>query len=225
MSTQQSELAFERIRRDILNCELIPGSAVSEIGIAKRYDTGRASARTAMQRLAHQGLISVVPRRGYVITSVTIRDVREVFQMRLAVEPMAARLAAGRIDAKTMRQRERDWLKNWRGQQGAGSDVLAHNRYIHMHIAEATGNARLTRQIDDLLGESERSTLIGLKRGTFVLQMFGEHLPLIDALEAGDADLSEHLARVHVDTAMRHSMDALVNRDAVLSQTIHDSAS
>jgi DNA-binding GntR family transcriptional regulator len=219
--TQQSDLALERLRRDLLSGALAPGSAVSETGIAGRYATGRASARTALQRLTQQGLVAVVPRRGYVIARVTIGDVREIFQMRLALEPLAARLAAGRVDARTMLARERKALAAWRGRRSTGADVLAHNRFVHMHIAEASGNARLVRQIDDLLAESERSVMIGLGNGSLVTQMMDEHLPLIEALQSGDPDVAEERARRHVETTMRNTMDGFLSTDAVLSQAIH----
>ncbi len=217
---QQSDLALEYLRRDILSGELEPGSGVSETSIAGRYSTGRASARTALQRLTQQGLVAVVPRRGYVITRVTIGDVREVFQLRLVLEPLAARLAAGRVDAKTMMKREEKALAAWRARRSVGADVLRHNRFIHMHIAESSGNARLARQIGDLLGESERSVLIGLRSGTLNGQMMDEHKTLIEALGSGDSDLSEHRARVHIETTMRNIMDALLSNDAVLNQPI-----
>lgn len=219
---QQSDLALEKLRRDILSGKLLPGSGVSEAGIAERYATGRASARTALQRLTQQGLVAVVPRRGYVITRVTVRDVREIFQMRLALEPLAARLAAGRVDAKAMMKREDKALAAWRAGRSAGGDVLKHNRYIHMHIAESSGNTRLARQIDDLLGESDRSILIGLGGGMLIGQMMDEHKPLIDALGSGDPDLSEHRARIHIETTMRNIMDALLSHDTVLSRPIDE---
>jgi DNA-binding GntR family transcriptional regulator len=169
-------------------------------------------------------LVEAQARRGYVITQVTIGDVREIFQMRLVLEPMAARLAAGRVDAKTMRRREEKAIDAWRTKRSVGADVLKHNRYIHMHIAESSGNARLARQIDDLLGESERSILIGLRGGSFILKMMDEHMTLIEALAAGDPDLAEHRARIHIETTMRNIMDALLSRDTVLSQPIHAAA-
>jgi DNA-binding GntR family transcriptional regulator len=221
MSVEQQDMALQRLRSDILSGELVPGSAVSESRIAERYATGRASARTALQRLTQQGLVAVVARRGYVITPVTIGDVREVFQMRLALEPLAARLAAGKVDAKMMMKREEKALADWRSDRSVGVDVLTHNRFIHMHIAEASGNKRLARQINDLLGESERSILISLKTGSMVGQMMDEHTTLINALGSGDPQLSEHHARIHIETTMRNIMDALLTNETVLSHPIH----
>ena len=217
---KQSDVAFEQLRREILTGVLVPASAVSETSIAERYATGRASARTALQRLAQQGLVEVVPRRGYVITRVTIRDVREIFQMRLALEPLAARLAAGRVDAGAMLRREKRALADWRAQHSTAADVLSHNRFIHMHIAHASGNARLARQIDELLAESERSVMIGLGSGTLVRQMMDEHLPLIEALQSGDPEVAEERARRHIETTMRNTMDGFLSSDVVLSQPI-----
>jgi DNA-binding GntR family transcriptional regulator len=184
------------------------------------YGTGRASARTALQRLTQQGLVAPVPRRGYIITRMTIGDVREIFELRLALEPLAARLATGRADCRMMMKREEEALAAWRARRCRHADVLEHNRFIHMHVAEASGNGRLARRIDELLGESERSISIGLRNGSLTGRMTDEHMLLIEALQSGDADLAEERAREHVSSTMRNVMDALLNSPAILSQPI-----
>src|SRR5690606_27821847 len=130
---------------------------------------------------------------------------------RLALEPLAARLAAGRVDAVELRRREEAALDAYHGNSGDPSIAIDHNRWFHRAIAQASGNARLARQLEELHGEMERFAMIGLTLGSQVGKMLGQHMPIIAAFEAGDADLAERRARDHVDTAMRDIIDAIVS--------------
>ena len=92
-----TEQAAEILRTDILACRLAPGATLSEAALAARTRLGRAPIRAALARLADEGLVLAVPRRGWVVSTVTIRDIHEVFDLRLILEPEAARRAAQAI--------------------------------------------------------------------------------------------------------------------------------
>lgn len=93
------DLAYARLRREVIRCEILPGVEVSEAQLAERYGLGKAAARAALMRLVQDGLAAVHPRRGYQIAPVTIRDIWEIFQLRGLLEPMAVRLAVPHVDA------------------------------------------------------------------------------------------------------------------------------
>src|ERR1700753_4105570 len=85
--------AYERIRRDLLSCRFMPGSTLTEGQLMDAYGIGKSSCRVALVRLVHQGFVRAMPRRGYRVAPITLRDVEEVFELRVQLEPMAARLA------------------------------------------------------------------------------------------------------------------------------------
>src|SRR5262245_53345201 len=95
--------AYDRIKEDIVVCRLRPGAEVTEAGLAQHYELGLAPIRAALSRLSQEGLVNVIPRRGYVITPITIQTVKEVFDLRLLLEPAAARAAAGRVNGDLLR--------------------------------------------------------------------------------------------------------------------------
>lgn len=90
--------AYAALRRDILSCKLVPGALVTEGELMTTYGFGKNSCRIALTRLAHDRLIFARPRRGYQVAPITLKDVEEVFALRVQLEPMAARLAIGRVD-------------------------------------------------------------------------------------------------------------------------------
>jgi DNA-binding GntR family transcriptional regulator len=85
-----TEQAVASLRREIVACRLAPGDTVSETLMAERFSFGRAAIRTALARLAEEGLVNAIARRGWVVSLVTIRDIHEVFDLRLMLEPEAA---------------------------------------------------------------------------------------------------------------------------------------
>jgi len=78
-----SDRAYERIRHDIISCVLAPGSEISETQLCAQYKIGKAPVRMALNRLAHDGLVRAIPRRGYRVTPVTVKDIHDVFELRL----------------------------------------------------------------------------------------------------------------------------------------------
>ena len=85
--------AYARIRRDILSCHLMPGANTTESQLMSDYGIGKNSVRIALVRLTQEGFVRSIPRQGYRIASVTLKDVEEVFALRVQLEPLAARLA------------------------------------------------------------------------------------------------------------------------------------
>ena len=99
-----AELAYQRLRGEIIQCKLSPGSQVTEGGICDQFRLGKASVRAALARLSQEGLVRAVPRQGYVIAPITLKSVQEMYELRLVIEPALARMAVGRIDVAQLRR-------------------------------------------------------------------------------------------------------------------------
>ena len=82
--------AYDRIRQAIMRLELAPGAAVSEAQLVEGYDFSKASVRAALLRLRGEGLVVAEARRGHVIAPLTMRDVIEIYDLRLVLEPSAS---------------------------------------------------------------------------------------------------------------------------------------
>jgi DNA-binding GntR family transcriptional regulator len=152
------ERAYELIRLDILTFRLKPGEKTSERLLATRYGLGMAPIRAALPRLVQEGLVEKTAERGTFIAPLTLRGVRDTYQMRYLLEPAAAELAAERgMDSARL-----DHLRQVCESQWAPDDddivihVLLANRDFNLAIAEATGNDLLARTIRHLQNLSLR---------------------------------------------------------------------
>ena len=160
-----SERAYELIRLDILTFQLRPGEKTSERQLCSRYGLGMAAVRAALPRLMQEGFVEKSAERGTIIAPLTLRGVRDLYQMRYLLEPEAARLAAERgMDATHIERLDhlrRVCESRWTDENEALTQVLLDNRDFNAAIADSTGNALLARTIGHLQNLSLRVLFLG----------------------------------------------------------------
>jgi DNA-binding GntR family transcriptional regulator len=212
-----SEQAAQVLRGDILACRLAPGAAVSEIFLVGRTGLGRAPIRAALARLAEEGLVQPVPRRGWMVSLVTVQDIHEVFDLRLILEPEAAGRAARAGDTRRLACLDAVCRQGYLPDDpDSAQRFLAANRAFHVAVAEMSGNARLARQIGRLLDESSRMLVLGLTLRDRTGEMADEHRALIAALGGGDAVLAATLMREQVAASRDMVLAGLTARPSAL---------
>ena len=210
-----TEQAVAALRREILTTRMQPGQTLSEAVLSQSFSLGKAPIRAALARLADEGLVQAVPRRGWIVSLVTIRDIHEVFGLRLLLEPEAAKLAAGRVDADLLRRLDDICACGYQpDDQDSTHAFLDANKAFHVAIADLSGNARLARQIDRLLDESTRMLALGLSRRDRTGEMAHEHHTLIEALALGHAEEAAAIMREQVAASRTMVLTALTSPDA-----------
>jgi DNA-binding GntR family transcriptional regulator len=204
--------AHERLRHAIVRLELEPGAPVSEAQLVARFGFSKAAVRAALARLRAERLVLAEPRRGHVIAPLTIRDVGEIYDLRLLLEPPAAAAAAGRIAP--------DELAHLRARSEPALDLddpasvdrfMEANRAVHVSVATASGNRRAALIVARLLDDSERARLVALRAGAGGrgLRARDEHRALLGALEAGDGEEAERLMAAAIRAFRDELLDAL----------------
>lgn len=218
---RQSDRALDAIRQAILRCELTPGALVSEADLASRFGLRHAATRVALERLSTMGLLRPLPRRGYLVKPITLRDVNDLFQLRVIVETAAVRLAAGRVDADGLRRLDRIRTAGYRPGDRASEAAFVHaNSEFHVMVAAASGNDRLVAMQAQLLAEMEQLFHFGLARRDRSLEMQREHQALIDALARGDADAAERVTCEELASSKAMVLDALIGCESLLDVSI-----
>jgi DNA-binding GntR family transcriptional regulator len=184
------DAAHIRLRRAIIRLQLPPSAPVSEVQLADRFGLSRAAVRAALARLRTEGLVLAEPRRGHVIAPLTLRDVREIYDLRLMVEPSGAAAAAGSLANAVV-----DALASRLGglDPAALEEFLAVNRDIHVTVAAAGGNSRRHALVERLLDESERAIAVALRAGVpgGGPRVRDEHRALLAALRTRDPAAAE----------------------------------
>ena len=214
--------AYAAIKRDIVRCELKPGNLVTETGLAGRYDVGRAAVRSALNRLFQEGLVQPVPRQGYLIAPITLKTVRDLFAVRVLLEPEAARLAAAQAGPAELERLAGlcDAARYQLGDSASAEEFLRLNTAFHVGIARASGNERLAGIIASLLDEMERLFHLGLMLRDRNDEMYHEHHDLVEALMAGDGERAARVVVEQIEAARRMVTDALLTSDSILMMNL-----
>ncbi|MGH9320295.1 MAG: GntR family transcriptional regulator [Vicinamibacteria bacterium] len=213
-----NDFAYERVKRDILQCVLAPGSNVTETELASRHRLGKAPIRAALLRLRQEGLVRPVPRSGYVVAPVTVKDVQELFEFRLLLEPATARLAAGRIRAGGLRRLR----ALCRADKMSGTAFNRANTEFHVEIARAAGNERIARVLSRLLDEMDRLFYLKITPSD-QRRALREHRLLIRALATGKAIAAEKIAVEHIEHARKNVMETILASPTLMATAVSPS--
>jgi DNA-binding GntR family transcriptional regulator len=210
-SATSGEAAYDRLRSAIVRVELPPGTSMSEARLVERFGFSKAAVRAALARLRAEGLVIAEPRRGHVVAPLTMRDVIDIYELRLALEPASAEAAAGAIDERELARLRTLAEPAFDVDDGEALErFLAANRAIHLAIVDATGNRRAVQIVERLLDDSERARVIALRAGAAGSghRARTELNAVLDAIADGDGPRAREL----MDQAIREFRDELVER-------------
>jgi DNA-binding GntR family transcriptional regulator len=205
-----SNAAYARLRDLIANLDLPPGSALREADLQQQVGVGRTPLREAFQRLAHEGMLRIYPRRAIVVAKLGLPEVRQIFEARLALEPAAAALAAERITPD-----EASALCNLETDLRAAvdrSDVktfLGIDQVFHRTVAHTAENPLLAEYVEHVqtLNLWLWNTYFRTHRARRS-NLFG-HQAIVDALLAGNGPTASAAMHDHIVNSKRQLLTGL----------------
>ncbi len=211
-----AEKAYQRLRLAIVECRLVPGQRVTEASVAKELRVGETPAREALRQLVLEGLVHVTPRHGYAVAPITLRDVQELFELRLLIEPATATTAARSSPTPSLVRLEKlSQVGYYDGSQDSVRKFLRANTELHTHIAQLSGNRRIVKLLAQLLSESERLINFGMLSHPQSEQTVGEHQRLLEAIANRDANSARQIMEEHVRATRQMVIDSLITNTAL----------
>jgi DNA-binding GntR family transcriptional regulator len=232
MTESLADRAYEQLRAGIVRLDFEPGSVLREDDLCHRLGIGRTPVREALQRLARDQFIQVIPRKGMFVTGIDVAELPLLFETRSVLEPFAARLAAARgsaahwdamarvieggpeIDAEVFAASGAT-----HGQALTEADrLLARDRRCHQLIWKAADNRFLVDTLDVLYAQSDRLWHLYLADVADMPTALAEHGEILAALRAGDEAGTAALVEAHVRSFHAQVRNAITARlDAPLA--------
>jgi DNA-binding GntR family transcriptional regulator len=188
---------YKALRQEITKGSLQPGDLLRERELADVYGVSKTPVREALSLLEQDDLVRAIPRAGYMVTQLTLRDLQEVYQLRVTLEAMAARLAAENITDEQLQE-----LEELRATSDP-DEARLFNRRFHSLVARASGNSRLAKMVEQLLYDMDRWAALEVARHTPVVLLIG-HQAELDALRTRDPDVAEKTMREHIERVYEH---------------------
>lgn len=214
------EPLYRKIRREIVECELTPGKSFSEAELGRRYNAGRTPVREACRRLEREGLIRIIPFRGYMVAPLSVAEFKDLEEMQLIFEPEAAALATERATdeelEKILHLAQYEYRLN---DKQSYREFVQKNYDLHCLIAQCTRNRRLHEVISNVHVRLMRFFYLGIPLDSYGQALVAEHLAMANAMRARNTAEARQHAETHIRNAMERSskllMDAIRFGEAV----------
>ena len=207
------DVVFNTLRRAILRGELKPGERLMEIQLANKLGVSRTPIREAIRKLELEGLVLMVPRKGAEVAEITEKNLRDVLEVRCALEELAVQLACDRIDPERMQQLL-DAAAHIRDILGTAdiTELGEADEAFHDVIFQATDNRRLIQLLNNLREQMYRYRIEYLKKKECYPQLLEEHAAIIQAIREHDKAKATEITVQHINNQVDTVVDTLRHR-------------
>jgi len=203
------EIVFETLREAIIQGTLAPGERLMEIQLAEEMGVSRTPVREAIRKLELEGFVAMVPRKGAYVAGISVKDILDVFEVRAALEALAAGLAAERATAEELDAMERALLYIHEAGDDQIDSIVERDTDFHDLIYKASRNQRLLQIITLLKEQIQRFRTTSLSQPGRLKHAVDEHKGIIEAIGEHNVELASSLAREHIETAEQTFLNAM----------------
>ncbi|WP_398473117.1 GntR family transcriptional regulator [Tardiphaga sp.] len=194
--------AYDAIKHRIFTVVYAPGAYLNEVAVSRELEIGRTPVHHALHRLAKEGLVDVIPRKGIIVRPVSLDEVANIIEARLVNEAYCASLAARRV---TRADLEEPKLILGKAQSaidaGEGVEELMQlDQSFHRWMAKISGNPVLAEFLSNLQDRAARFWFLSLSDGHHSQQVQHEHFDLLQAIASKDEAQAADKARAHIDS-------------------------
>lgn len=194
------DVVFNTLRKAILTGELKPGEHLMEIHLANQLGVSRTPIREAIRKLELEGLVIMIPRRGAEVAQITEKDLKDVLEVRRALDALCAELACERITQEEKKQLKEACDEFEKATKtGDTTTIAAADVKLHEIIVEATGNRRLIQMIKNLSDQMYRYRFEYIKEKDQHNNLIKEHRMIYDSIINNDKEQAAKAAKVHID--------------------------
>jgi DNA-binding GntR family transcriptional regulator len=204
------ERVYRHLRQEILADQLPPGTELSEVALSRELAVSRGPIREAMGRLAAEGLVTIRPRRGAEVRSLTPQELIDAYQVREALEVMAVRLAVPRITKSDLaRLDELVTSMAEFARKDRVAEFFAANVAFHELLCQLSGNEKLREMHHRLEGEISRFQARTLALRGSLESSVSEHRAILAAVRLGDVDKAGELTAAHIRVPAQRLQESL----------------
>jgi DNA-binding GntR family transcriptional regulator len=212
------ERVHEHLREEILANRLPPGSVLGEVALAESLGVSRGPIREALGRLAAEGLVTVRPRRGAVVSALTAREFLEAYHVREALEALGIGLAVPRLTPEEFGRLQELVDEQARHVERGNVDAFFQaNAAFHELIVDGSGNETLKEMYRQLVSHMGRYRMRSLALRGSLRRSVIEHRAILRAAKAGDADKAVHLLSEHIRVPRRR-LESASEEEVVLTR-------
>lgn len=204
------ERVYAALEEEILSGKLTRGTALTEIALSERLGVSRTPVRSAIHRLAEEGLVEVVANRGAIVLGISEEDLIDVYRIRVRLEGLASAIAAQKISAEELRAlRDSVELSEFYIMKKNTDKLRELDSEFHEAIYKATGNRLLCKTLSELHRKIKAYRKLSLCVPGRLERSVEEHREILCAIESGNAEEADRLTSLHIEEALENLRAAL----------------
>ena len=213
-SAARPDNVYVRLKDAILTGSLRPMERITENKVAASYGLSRTPVREAFRRLETEGLIQVIPQRGSFVSQPSVEDILEIYQIRMPLECMSARIAAERIEEDQLEELESLVSAERARAEGRSAErSLRASARFHAALYSCTRNKRLASFLMDMQNQVHRVRVLWPSTVARLEETWKEHAGILTALRARDGAEAERLMRQHLERARASTLNRILPAD------------
>lgn len=196
------------LRSMILERELRPGERLNEVALANTLGISRGPLREAIQRLASEGLLTLISHRGAFVRTFGRDEIVELYEVRAALELHAVRLVCRRADEAGLADLDA-LLTETESRMGKGAQPYPHELDFHLRLVDSAGNRALTAAAVETHHQLSLARSISAQQPLRARAAVAEHHQLVEALKTRDVHTATDLMEIHIAHSKANALAAL----------------
>ncbi len=196
---------FVKLENDILNGKYKPGGSLNESKVADELNVSRTPVREAIRQLELEGLLVYIPNKGAIVKGLSSEDVRDIYDIRMKIEGLAAKRAAANITPEQLEElKEVVEFEEFYTNKGDTNQILKLDTKFHEIIFRASGSRLLNRTLTSFHHYIQRARSLSLEDNERAKKALNEHMAIMKSIEAGDKEKAERLMSKHILNAFEN---------------------
>ena len=193
------EVIFNTLRDAIIMGELKPGERIMEVHLAEKMGVSRTPVRESIRKLELEGLVTMVPRKGTFVSTLSPKDIMDVLEIRASLDALATSLAAKRIKDTELKELDNVHIQfvNYI-EKGNLQGIIKKDVEFHEIIYRSSRNDRLIQISSSLREQVQRYRVVYLKGYSNTAEILDEHDRIIKAISSGDSKSAAIIAEEHI---------------------------
>ena len=208
----QTDATYEVVLEKILRGDIQPGQVIKERPLANQLGVNPATVRRASEWLSKDGLLVRLPRRGWRVVMLSARDFRDIFKIRLLLEPLALEKALPLMLPEVLDQLIEETEKMIANGETAGvGERRKADHHFHLTLCHASGSKVLVETLEPLVRKVLLITTVGFRYGR-VSQSFEEHKKILQAIHKRDVEEALKRLQIHLESSLERNLETWDSR-------------
>lgn len=193
----RAESVYQYLMQKIIYDELSPGTLLREGELATELEVSKTPVREALNGLKFEGLVDVIPYKGYIVSQFSFQDLKDLFELRIILETASVELAIQNITKKQL-----EWFKELAIREFDVDSVEARKEFMkvnmdfHTYLGDVSGNKQLATLLKNTIQKLQRGLFQALKESS-LKTMVEEHLQIVEAIEMKNESLAKSIVTKH----------------------------